>query len=184
MADQKEIPYDQKYPLKMVYFYLTNDCNLRCRHCWISPRYNSGPVSLSSLPFDLYKKIIKEAKPLGLNAVKLTGGEPLLHPQISDIIDFTLQEDIITEEIITEESPEVNETVPVEIILEDIHKEDFDKAVQEYGLDKALEALNRLKVVKLRSLAREYADFKIAGRLISKADKKVLLDEFKNYYSK
>jgi SynChlorMet cassette radical SAM/SPASM protein ScmF len=44
------------------------------------------------LPFELYCSIIKEAKPLGLSTVKLTGGEPLLHPQIIDIIDFTRRE--------------------------------------------------------------------------------------------
>lgn len=80
--------------LDVIYFYLTNDCNLRCRHCWISPKYSDSTVSSSSLSFELYCSIIKEAKPLGLSTVKLTGGEPLLHPRILDILDFTRSEDI------------------------------------------------------------------------------------------
>jgi SynChlorMet cassette radical SAM/SPASM protein ScmF len=44
-------------------------------------------VSSSYLGFDAFCSILEEAKPLGLSAVKLTGGEPLLHPGISDIID-------------------------------------------------------------------------------------------------
>lgn len=90
----------------------------------------------------------------------------------------------ITEEMISTESPGIKEADSSDISPEEIKKEYFDKLVQEQGLDKALEALSKIKVVKLRSLAREYADLKIAGRLISKADKKVLLDEFKDYYSK
>jgi len=45
-----------------------------------------------------------------------------------------------------------------------------------------IEVLNGLKVVKLRNLAREYKDFGIAGRMISKADKQMILEEFKKYY--
>ena len=29
-----------EYPLNQIYFYLTANCNLRCRHCWISPDYS------------------------------------------------------------------------------------------------------------------------------------------------
>ena len=36
---------------------------------------------------DLFRSIIEQARPLGLSAVKLTGGEPLLHPQFSEILE-------------------------------------------------------------------------------------------------
>lgn len=94
MDNTKTDGIPQKSKLNVIYFYLTDDCNLRCRHCWISPKYSSGNVSCSSLPFELYCSIIKEAKQLGLSSVKLTGGEPLLHPNINDIIDFTTSEGI------------------------------------------------------------------------------------------
>jgi SynChlorMet cassette radical SAM/SPASM protein ScmF len=35
----------------------------------------------------MFKAIIDEAKPLGLSGVKLTGGEPLLHPRILEILE-------------------------------------------------------------------------------------------------
>jgi SynChlorMet cassette radical SAM/SPASM protein ScmF len=94
MDISNEKPITQKPRLNTLYFYLTNDCNLRCRHCWISPKYSPSEVSLSSLPFELYCSIIKEAQPLGLAGVKLTGGEPLFHPRIQDILDFTLKENL------------------------------------------------------------------------------------------
>lgn len=52
------------------------------------------------------------------------------------------------------------------------------------GIDAILGYLHRLRVAQLRNLAREYADFGIQGRNISKAGKQLLLDEFKKYYDK
>lgn len=66
--------------------------------------------------------------------------------------------------------------------LSDLHKEAVDKIALENGLDEAISALNTLKVVKLRNLAREYKDFGIAGRMISKADKQMIIAEFRKYY--
>ncbi|MCM1567440.1 MAG: SynChlorMet cassette radical SAM/SPASM protein ScmF [Dehalobacter sp.] len=83
---------ERKYPLNQIYFYLTADCNLRCRHCWIAPAFQSSTVSNSYIPVDLFKKIVKEGKPLGLSNVKLTGGEPLLHPRILEILTFIREE--------------------------------------------------------------------------------------------
>ncbi len=78
----------RKYPLSTIYFYLTGGCNLKCRHCWIEPKYQAGERSFPALDLDLFKSIIEQAKPLGLSSVKLTGGEPLLHPQIQEILEL------------------------------------------------------------------------------------------------
>ena len=82
--DQEEL---QTYPLNQLYFYLTEGCNLKCRHCWIAPKFQDASHSYPVLSVDLFKSIVKQAKPLGLSGVKLTGGEPLLHPEIGKIID-------------------------------------------------------------------------------------------------
>jgi len=81
-------PENRTYPLNQIYFYLTEGCNLRCRHCWIAPKYQSEGNSYPALDLDLFKSIIEQAKPLGLTGVKLTGGEPLLHPQINEILEY------------------------------------------------------------------------------------------------
>ena len=83
-----------------------------------------------------------------------------------------------------EKSIPEDEQVSIEKELDDPNKETIDKMVIEKGLEEALEALKKLKVIKLRNLARDYKDFGIAGRLISKADKQMLLAEFKAYYGK
>lgn len=84
-------PDEKEYRLSRIYFYLTSECNLRCRHCWIAPRHVSGDTSQNALSIDLFRSILEQAKPLGLTGVKLTGGEPLLHSGISEILDITRQ---------------------------------------------------------------------------------------------
>jgi SynChlorMet cassette radical SAM/SPASM protein ScmF len=91
MTDKTET---SQYPLNQIYFYLTEGCNLRCRHCWIAPRYQSEGNSYPALDLDLFKSIIEQAKPLGLTGVKLTGGEPLLHPKVEEILEYIRTKDL------------------------------------------------------------------------------------------
>ena len=91
MEEEKD---NRTYPLNQIYFYLTEGCNLRCRHCWIAPRYQTEGTSYPVLDLDLFKSIIEQARPLGLIGVKLTGGEPLLHPQIQEILRFIRTQDL------------------------------------------------------------------------------------------
>lgn len=72
------------------YLYLTTGCNLCCRHCWIEPSFtNSGePAPGEYLDIDWLRRAVAEAKPLGLQHAKLTGGEPMLHPQFIEVVDF------------------------------------------------------------------------------------------------
>jgi SynChlorMet cassette radical SAM/SPASM protein ScmF len=88
MKDQNIENSRENFPLTQLYFYLTEGCNLACRHCWLAPKLDPEGNKYSSIPFSLFTKAIKEAIPLGLTGVKLTGGEPLLHPDIMEILDF------------------------------------------------------------------------------------------------
>lgn len=84
----------KKFNLNSIYFYLTEGCNLACRHCWIAPKYQTGDISYPYLDVNLFRFILRQAKHLGLSAVKLTGGEPLLHPRILDIINIVRKEEL------------------------------------------------------------------------------------------
>jgi SynChlorMet cassette radical SAM/SPASM protein ScmF len=81
--------------LHTFYLYMTNGCNLACRHCWITPSFVNGkPSPGDCLDIELLKATVKEGKTLGLSQGKLTGGEPVLHPRFVEIVDFLSKENI------------------------------------------------------------------------------------------
>ena len=80
--------------LNQIYFYLTEGCNLACRHCWLAPKYDPNGSEYETLPVELFETAIREAKPLGLTGVKLTGGEPLLHPHFIELLEIVRREDL------------------------------------------------------------------------------------------
>ena len=82
------------YVLNQIYFYLTQGCNLRCRHCWIAPKYQTEETIWPSVDFELFKDIVSQGMDLGLSAVKLTGGEPLIHPDIEKILDHIREKEL------------------------------------------------------------------------------------------
>ena len=79
--------------LRAFYLYLTACCNLRCRHCWVSPVHED-----ETLKPDLYidpealKEAVREGKKLGLSSAKLTGGEPTLHPYFREVVTHLTEE--------------------------------------------------------------------------------------------
>src|SRR3972149_10352453 len=91
---KKSAKSSDNYPLNQIYFYLTEGCNLRCSHCWIAPKYQPEGRTYPSLDFDLFCSIVEQGKSLGLKGVKLTGGEPFLHPDIHKIIEYLSGEDL------------------------------------------------------------------------------------------
>jgi SynChlorMet cassette radical SAM/SPASM protein ScmF len=93
-SQHSEIQTSSLFRLNQIYFYLTEGCNLACRHCWLAPQLEKKNIQYPTLPSELFEKAIQEARPLGLNSVKLTGGEPLLHPQFTRFIEIIRQEDL------------------------------------------------------------------------------------------
>lgn len=81
-----------EFSLNRLYFYLTEGCNLACRHCWLSPPVESETTR--ALPVETFERIINEALPLGLSGVKLTGGEPLLHPEFPALLEIVRENEL------------------------------------------------------------------------------------------
>lgn len=64
---------------------LTNACNLKCNYCY-NEADNSKRGFLRS--YDVFfTNLLKQ----GIRVVELSGGEPLLHPEIHDILEFTCE---------------------------------------------------------------------------------------------
>jgi len=80
-------------PLRSFYLYLSASCNLRCRHCWITPVYSGGkPLPGKTIDLAALREAVTEAKTLGLSGAKLTGGEPMLHPQFKEVVELLTAE--------------------------------------------------------------------------------------------
>jgi MoaA/NifB/PqqE/SkfB family radical SAM enzyme len=57
-------------------------CNLRCRHCYSS----SGPEERDSLPVALLREALRDAAVEGYRALSVSGGEPLLYPDLEELL--------------------------------------------------------------------------------------------------
>lgn len=70
---------------KAVTFVITGQCNLNCRMC---VSRNSGILDMTEmLPLPIFKRVIDEVHPFNPFVV-FTGGEPLLHPQIIECLEY------------------------------------------------------------------------------------------------
>ncbi len=67
---------------------LNTECNLKCLYC-----HKEGQYSLRErIKFDELKGLLRILMEYGVDEVKFSGGEPLLHPRISELIDYTKNE--------------------------------------------------------------------------------------------
>ena len=78
-------PLPEKLTLMII-----RKCNLRCRFCDI-PGVNKSEMILSR---ESSFKAISAAKKIGVKWLVLTGGEPFLHPNLFEIINFAYSKDI------------------------------------------------------------------------------------------
>lgn len=72
-------------PPEILTLSITAECNLDCGHCWV----DAGPSrSAAQLPTRLLRQLLSEFVQFGGTAVRLTGGEPLLHPGWLDLLGY------------------------------------------------------------------------------------------------
>lgn len=73
----------QSFSLDEVFLELTKKCNLNCRHCYIDKTAFSKQLSTEG-----WIRIIDQLDKLDVLKIKLTGGEPMLHPYFYDIVNY------------------------------------------------------------------------------------------------
>jgi MoaA/NifB/PqqE/SkfB family radical SAM enzyme len=66
---------------------LTYRCNNQCRHCWLWLPENAAEKE-QELSFDEIRRIADEARALGCRRWNLSGGEPMLRADFSEIFDY------------------------------------------------------------------------------------------------
>ena len=76
-------------PLKDLRISVTDRCNFRCRYCMPRERFNEDHTFLPKrafLSFDEIEKVVRSSISLGLEKVRITGGEPLLRKNLPELI--------------------------------------------------------------------------------------------------
>lgn len=76
-----------KMRLNHITFYDQHACDLGCRHCSAGPARSLDSTNQQALSKDLILQAVREALPLGLKNIQFSGGDFLLHPEISDLLD-------------------------------------------------------------------------------------------------
>ena len=74
--------------LNALYCFITRGCNLRCRHCYTDARHCADEMHSQAIDAGLFRDVVRQAKQLGVSYVKLSGGEPLMHPRIGEILEI------------------------------------------------------------------------------------------------
>ncbi len=75
--------------LRECWLHVTNRCNLACTHCLFA----SSPEASLELDTARLLRVVDEAEDLGCRIFYLTGGEPLIHPGLPELLDRLARRD-------------------------------------------------------------------------------------------
>lgn len=76
-----------------VVVYLTDYCKLKCKHCFLS---QNNCINKNMIDFAIIKKLLLTFKENNVFMVAFTGGDPMLHPQIFEILSLTKKNEYVT----------------------------------------------------------------------------------------
>jgi radical SAM protein with 4Fe4S-binding SPASM domain len=82
----------QTPPIKQLFLEITNKCFLYCKHC----SSEASILGQESLSTGEIKLLIEETKPYGLEYLALSGGEPLCHEGVLEVIHYATENNITT----------------------------------------------------------------------------------------
>lgn len=75
----------------LVWFEITRKCNLACPHCYI----DAGNPRDEELTTSEILHLLEEMAQMGVWAVTFTGGEPTLHPDFADFVQFARSQGLL-----------------------------------------------------------------------------------------
>ncbi len=89
-AGTRTYPFKLLYSPTLVDFQITNMCYMGCSHCYASSSPDGAHAELADIELALSR--MKDA---GVCQVALGGGEPLLHPNIGEVLDMCHEKGIV-----------------------------------------------------------------------------------------
>lgn len=79
-----------EYPKKKCLIQLTEKCNLRCEHCFVSANGKGQEMDFVKIRDNILPQLLKS----NVSKVTLTGGEPFVYPQLLNVIELLLKNNI------------------------------------------------------------------------------------------
>jgi len=80
----KNFDFSKNSWFQSVFFYITEKCQLRCKHCYLGKRLERG----KTMSLEQITNYLRMWKKLGAKRVCFLGGEPTLHPKFKEIVKF------------------------------------------------------------------------------------------------
>lgn len=97
LTEFQKYKYSDSKMSQVLTWSITGNCNLRCRHCYISSDKNLyGEITLEQC-----KEVIRQMIDANIYQVAITGGEPLVRKDFWQLIDLFIENKIVIEEIFT-----------------------------------------------------------------------------------
>ena len=84
LVDKEPKSFDKLYggKLKQIFLYITNKCNLECKHCYME----IGETDKAEMSLEGYVSVLEELISLGATKATFLGGEPTIHPDLSEMV--------------------------------------------------------------------------------------------------
>jgi len=170
-------------PLRDLRISLTDRCNFRCPYCMPRKKFNEDHTFLprrAFLSFDEIEKVVLACMELGLEKVRLTGGEPLLRFNLADLISRLSKLEIdlalTTNGSLLQRNAQAladaglsRVTVSLDALDDEVHRKMTDSRVPVAdildGIDAALEA--GLTPVKINCVIRRGVNEDQAAKLVN-----------------
>lgn len=153
-AKQFEHPIVRESNEKNIYIYLTNNCNERCRHCYMY----AGDIKIKELSPDVWKNVLLEYKKLGGHGVTFTGGEVTVYKGFESVLCYAhklgLKVAVLTNGVLWSEqsikrcSHYIDE---VQISIDGYDKESYYKVRQYDGFEAAIKSVIRFSEAGVRT---------------------------------
>ncbi len=132
---------------------VTDVCNIRCQYCMPAEGATFLPQN-RLLPFEHIERFVRIVAKLGINKIRITGGEPLMRPRLSELISRLSKIDGIDDLAITTNGMLLADQLPalvdaglqrINISLDTLNEATFKVLARREGLGKVLEGIAATK---------------------------------------
>ena len=136
-------------PLTSLRLSVTDRCNLRCQYCMPEPDYVWLPRA-DILTFEEIETLVDVFTGVGVDKVRITGGEPLLRRDLADLIALLAQKTALTDLALTTNGMLLADQVEalkaaglprITVSLDTLHADRFKALTRFDGLDAVLRGL-------------------------------------------